>query len=444
MPLSFRVLSIRSGSCLNLCKAHPEPHTYIEEVSHSTTWTSWILSMNRTRFYLHQHSNSRWYVFPATHPDVCGWSWSCQHTSVDLICLCLQTQATMLRPHTCQCVCYNEGTLKQFNAPSARMLTTQSTRWEFPASVPAQGDPPSALLLVTNTKARLKHDAHSKKGTKCTHFHKNWKEGYQQARSSHQYLPRFLSTCCFLSPHPSLGMILLSAREDELEVLCDDDKWSPLRLTRRQCGLQRHRVFLLVETHPSFLEILFWDLHSQHDNTALELILGLHDVVHTICCSIGEREYDIFTRARRQYVFCTESSSMDFGRVYFSQLLNVCNHDISFSRLLPQPMHIREISLARLSYQIGGTLTGLSKKSTIAPNGMIGPSNGSPNRLSWALEYFAESNSIPWNQPTLRFSPKPDCNNTADVPSFILRAHCSVGDPIRPGSMRCRSTMIPW
>ena len=31
------------------------------------------------------------------------------------------------RPHLCQCVCYYEGTLKQFNAPSARTLKTIDT-----------------------------------------------------------------------------------------------------------------------------------------------------------------------------------------------------------------------------------------------------------------------------------------------------------------------------
>ena len=55
-------------------------------------------------------------------------------------------------------------------------------------------------------------------------------------------------------------MILLSARRDELEVLCDDDRRSHLGSTRSHCGLHRHRLFLLNEAHPSFLESLFWDL----------------------------------------------------------------------------------------------------------------------------------------------------------------------------------------
>ena len=45
-----------------------------------------------------------------------------------LFLLGLQTQATMLhltkKHHMCQCVCYFEGTLKQFSASSARMLKT--------------------------------------------------------------------------------------------------------------------------------------------------------------------------------------------------------------------------------------------------------------------------------------------------------------------------------
>ena len=56
------------------------------------------------------------------------------------------------------------------------------------------------------------------------------------------------------------------------------------------------------------------------------------------------------------------------------------------SKFLPHTIHIQGIVRVKLSYQIGGVLTrSLAEKgwySTMEPNGIIGPSNGSPNRLS--------------------------------------------------------------
>ena len=55
------------------------------------------------------------------------------------------------------------------------------------------------------------------------------------------------------------------------------------------------------------------------------------------------------------------------------------------SRFSPQPLHIRGIFMAGLSYQIGGALIGLLQRSeSIQPLlwTVNGPSNGSPNRLS--------------------------------------------------------------
>ena len=103
--------------------------------------------------------------------------------------------------HMCQCVCYNEGTLKQFNAPSVRKLKTNQNVESFR---PQFLHKEAILLLpfcysktprhVGNTTLIPKRD---KRGTKIS------KEGYQQARSDHQDLPCFLSTSCFLSPHLS-------------------------------------------------------------------------------------------------------------------------------------------------------------------------------------------------------------------------------------------------
>ena len=91
--------------------------------------------------------------------------------------------------------------------------------------------------------------------------------------------------------------ILLSGRRDELEVLCDDDKGSLLRLTRSHCGLQRHLLFLSVETSPSFLEVLPSDLHPSQVDPALEWVLGLHDpwqTVLTVPSAIGTKNLPPF------------------------------------------------------------------------------------------------------------------------------------------------------
>ena len=55
------------------------------------------------------------------------------------------------------------------------------------------------------------------------------------------------------------------------------------------------------------------------------------------------------------------------------------------------------------------------------------------------LECFAESSSI---QSAHHSLPRPDCNSTADVPSFYS-AHCSFSNPICFWSVWCRRAMIP-
>ena len=56
----------------SLSGAHQTTHA-LEEVSHSITWISWILSTNLTKF-----ANSRWYAFLASHPDLYELIWSRQ------------------------------------------------------------------------------------------------------------------------------------------------------------------------------------------------------------------------------------------------------------------------------------------------------------------------------------------------------------------------------
>ena len=52
--------------------------------------------------------------------------------------------------------------------------------------------------------------------------------------------------------------------------------------TRSRCGLQGHLGFFLVETHPSFFEVLRKDLHFLQVHTVPKLILEFHDLFQAI------------------------------------------------------------------------------------------------------------------------------------------------------------------
>ena len=69
--------------------------------------------------------------------------------------------------------------------------------------------------------------------------------------------------------------------------------------------------------------------------------------------------------------------------------------------------------------------------STSTPHGITGPLNGIPNHFSWGI---SPSDKRSWMFRKLvkhsmesahHFSSRPDCNNTADVPSFTLRTALS-------------------
>ena len=67
----------------------------------------------------------------------------------------------------------------------------------------------------------------------------------------------------------------------------------------------------------------------------------------------------------------SDSSRMDFWWVKIVQLLNVCNHNVSFPKLSPRLMHSRGIFQVKLSCQIG-SFAETGWYSTIAPNGITG------------------------------------------------------------------------
>ena len=77
------------------------------------------------------------------------------------------------------------------------------------------------------------------------------------------------------------------------------------------------------------------------------------------------------------------------------------------------------------------SLSECGRYSTCAPNGIIGPLNNSPNLRSYGVFPSARRSWTfrRWQQHSMESdhdcSSNPDCNNTADVPSFTLRATSS-------------------
>ena len=212
-------------------------------------------------------------------------------------------------------------------------------------------------------------------------------------------------------------MILLSAHRGEIEFQCDDDKWSHLRLTTSHCGLQRPPLFLLVEARVS-----------------LKFFAEIFTPYRCICD--WESEFSPLSDV-------ILSSSVDFWRVQLSQLLTVGNHNISFPDSRNQCISEESGGTFLPNWRSRGWYFPEIGYSTIAPNGITWPLNGSPNRLSQSVFHICpeDNNSIPKNRPTI-FHP----SQMAIVQQrpFFYSAHCSFSNAIRLGSMGRWSTMIPW
>ena len=193
-----------------------------------------------------------------------------------------------------------------------------------------------------------------------------------------------------------MGMILLSARRDELEVWCDDDLCNPLRSTKKSsfvCWSRRVRTSSKVSTE------LFTPCSLLDGNTSFALSLRAW-----IC---------------------------DAPNFPAPQKLQPC----LLSRVSPQPTRIRGTLLVRLSHQIGGALTGLSKKSDdVRP---LRRTERSVLQMRFSESSFVRC--FPICQEILnisqiaiafhRISPpffiQARLQQTADVPSFILRTALS-------------------
>ena len=198
-------------------------------------------------------------------------------------------------------------------------------------------------------------------------------------------------------------MFLPWAHIAELEVQCDGDRWkSPWiglqhhlaqHLTQHLATISRCleilnfmlSLFLSVENLPIRLEALHWGLRSllffrlrvgsrnswsRPDNFAVPSAIG--KINTSPFCGV-HTSFALILQGWISDASICPSSSRSATRISHFQL----PHRLA---------HVRGIFPIALSYQIGGALTCLLKKiglySTIAPTGITGPLNFSPNRLS--------------------------------------------------------------
>ena len=209
-------------------------------------------------------------------------------------------------------------------------------------------------------------------------------------------------------------------------------------------------LFLLVETHPSFFEALLRD--SLQVDAARSWFSDFMISSTQFCCSICEREHDVHPFWTLILLLHWVFEHGFLNRPIF-QFLHVCNQYISLSTLLPRPMRVRGMFLARPSYLIGGASTGLMKKSDDVQPLL---------RTEWSilqmvLQIVSQKVSFPVGWEVLGVSQISTAFHGISPPffirawsqqhcrcSFLFSAHCSFGNPIRLRSMRCRSTMISW
>ena len=203
-------------------------------------------------------------------------------------------------------------------------------------------------------------------------------------------------------------MNLPSARGVELKVQYDDDKWSHLELTKNHSGLQRHLLILLVEALPIRLEVLHWDLHSIRSIPALEWVLGIRSLFQTILLHHLQMGKWILLPFVWSVLL---SHELVAEKILCFQLFWISNQIISFPNSRPRSMHIQEIFQVKLSYRIDDACFDLlSKSDDIRPLlQMEWPVLWMALRIVFHREFpvrqevhgrSADSNSIPWNEPT--------------------------------------------
>ena len=231
------------------------------------------------------------------------------------------------------------------------------------------------------------------------------------------------------------------------------DRWSHLGSTRSRQRLQRHLLILSVETLPVRLESsteifapyrLFppWSGFSEFVVSSWQF-----------CCSICYWEYDVFSL----FVIPVLLSRWFFEDEFLMRpkcpILPDPQSVYLLFKLHPRSMHTQERFLVKLSCQINWWSLDWSR----AESDNFQPL---PKRNHGAFTWFSESPfimSFPIFQEVLDISQKATAFHRIGpplfiqswlyqycwVPSFTLRTALSAM-PFCLGSMRCRSSMIPW
>ena len=211
-----------------------------------------------------------------------------------------------------------------------------------------------------------------------------------------------------------MGMFLPSARGVELDVHCDDDRWSHLGSTKSRHELQRHLLFLSVETLP----IRHWTLRSLRSVPALEWVLGIRSLFQTIWLYHLQRWIWIMHPFAYEYEDkmseASKFSNSPRSKIKVSSFqipLAISSHpgllsEYRLSKLLPRLAHSQERYLLILSCQVDKVLINLALKS-----GDIQPLLHKVSLVLWlvlqivfhtvfshlqrGLRHFADSNSAP-------------------------------------------------
>ena len=185
-------------------------------------------------------------------------------------------------------------------------------------------------------------------------------------------------------------MILRSACTVWLWVPRDGDKWNLLSMTRNHLWLAHHPVLsnldVVLEKRVRLLLL----------EEFLVLLLGLGDPWLRWMFSDADLIRIFFNCSICYWWNCHLSLAFTlplhwaFGRGFqmrpSAPILQCLRPKCLLSRFTPHTTHNRGTFQVRLSDRIGGVSTGLEQKkgwySTTAPNGIAGPLNGIPNRLS--------------------------------------------------------------
>ena len=158
-------------------------------------------------------------------------------------------------------------------------------------------------------------------------------------------------------------MFLPSARRVELEVHCDDDRWSHRESTRSRQVLQRHLLILSVETLPLRLEVFHWKLRSFLFVPVFEWVLGSRSLFLTIL------PYHLPLR-KMNFIFF--SISIPLSRWFFEDefltrptfpILPNPQSEYFLSKFPPRSVHTQERYQAILSCRIDEVLINLALKS---------------------------------------------------------------------------------